>query len=338
MLQQTILILRIFFLGLCIFGSWLISYANPDMDSSTVVFVGIGIGILVILVDVYLKGFSLSGFTALTFGLAIGALFSHLISSSPLFEPLEGSEFEGMVYLSRLVLTVVMMYLGAVIAVRGRDEFYLVIPYVRFSPKFSETSHTLIDTSALIDGRIVSICRAKWLTVGLLIPSFVLQELQGIADSTDKKKRERGRRGLRVLNELREMNIDLRIHEVDLEENETVDEKLILIASTMKAKLLTTDYNLAQMAQFRGINWLNMNELSQALIPDIEVGSIFRLDLVKEGREPSQAIGYLRDGAMVVVNNAGKLIGKKNVQVEISSIIPSSAGKMIFAELTENAT
>lgn len=334
MTQKTFLVLRIFFFALCLFGSWLISYTNPDMDATVVFVVGSGIGILVILIDIYLKGFSLSGFTALTFGLALGAAASFLISSSPLFEPLEESRFESAVFLTRLVLTIVLMYLGAVIALRGRDEFYLVIPYVRFDPKFSEHPIIIIDTSALIDGRIAALCRSRWLTYGLVIPSFVLQELQGIADSNDEKKKERGRKGLKVLNELRNMKIDLRIHEIDFDEKDTVDEKLVLLASTMKARLLTTDYNLAQMAQFRGVEWLNLNELSQALIPDIEIGSVFSLDLIKGGKEPNQAVGYLRDGSMVVVNHARKLIGK-NVQVEISSVIPSAAGKMIFAELSE---
>lgn len=226
------------------------------------------------------------------------------------------------------------MYLGAVIALRGREEFYLVIPYVRFNPKFSDNSIILLDTSALIDGRIESICRARWLTQGLVIPSFVLRELQGIADSTDLKKRERGRRGLKVLNELKNMHIDLRIHEMDLDHNEKVDEKLILLASSMRARLLTTDYNLAQLAQFKGVQWLNLNELSKALLPEPEVGSQFEVELIREGKDPHQAVGYLRDGSMVVVNRANKRIGE-TVAVEISSIIPSAGGKMIFAEVCE---
>ena len=336
MTEKTFLVIRIVFFALCLFGSWLISYAT-GMDISLVMLVGTGIGILVILIDIYLKGFSLSGFTALTFGLAIGAAASFLISSSPLFEPLENDpRFVSIVFLTRLVLTIVLMYLGAVIALRGRDEFYLVIPYVRFDPKFSEHPIIIIDTSALIDGRIASLCRSRWLTYGLVIPSFVLQELQGIADSSDTKKRERGRKGLKVLNELRGMRIDLRIHEIDMDSKDTVDEKLVLLASTMRARLLTTDYNLAQLAQFRGVEWLNLNELSQALIPDIEIGNVFALDLVKAGKEAGQAVGYLRDGSMVVVDDARKMIGK-HVEVEISSIIPSAGGKMIFADLTKKS-
>ena len=332
-MQQTLLIMRIFFFGLCIFGSWLITLVSPDLNPLTVLAIGSCIGILVILTDIYLKGFSLSGFTALTFGLALGLLFSQLISASPLFEPME-EEFSSTVFLVRLVMTVIMMYLGAVIALRGREEFYLVIPYVRFNPKFSDNSIILLDTSALIDGRIESICRARWLTQGLVIPSFVLKELQGIADSSELKKRERGRKGLKVLNELKKMNIDLRIHEMDLEHNEKVDDKLILLASSMRARLLTTDYNLAQLAQFKGVEWLNLNELSKALLPDPEVGSQFEVELIREGKDPHQAVGYLRDGSMVVVNHANKRIGD-TVAVEISSIIPSAGGKMIFAEICE---
>jgi uncharacterized protein YacL len=331
-MKQTFLVLRIFFFLLCICGSWVVAYVNQEMNPSWVVFVGACIGLLVILIDIYIKGFSLSGFTALTFGLAVGSLLSHLISSSPLFEPIENGEFQETVFLIRLVLTVGMMYLGAVIALRGRDEFYLVIPYVRFSPQSQQQPITLVDTSALIDGRLVAICKAKWLTHGLVIPSFVLQELHFIADSIDSKRRERGRRGLRNLNELKALNLDIRIHEMDLGEREKVDEKLILLASSMKARLLTTDYNLAQLAEFRGVDWLNLNELSHALTPPVEIGSVFSVDLIREGKELGQAIGYLRDGSMVVVNQGKNHIGRR-VEVEIISVIPSSAGKMFFAEL-----
>ncbi|MCG8529015.1 MAG: PIN domain-containing protein [Opitutales bacterium] len=336
-MHQTFLVLRIFFFSLCLFGGWLVSYANADMNVLLVVSVSAGIGILVILVDIYIKGFSLSGFTALTFGLSIGAFFSHLISSSPLFEPLIGTEIEGVAFIARLVLTVVMMYLGAVIALRGRDEFYLVIPYVRFQSKLNDFSITMLDTSVLIDGRIAGICKSGWWTNELVIPSFILQELQGIADSSDPKKRDRGRKGLRVLNELRNMKLEVRIHEVELDDKDSRDEKLIMLASSMRARLLTTDFNLAQMAQFRGVQWLNLNDLSKALHPDIEVGNMFYIDLIKEGKEPTQAIGYLRDGSMVVVNQAHRLIGE-NVQVEVTSIIPSSAGKMVFADLVESSS
>ena len=130
------------------------------------------------------------------------------------------------------------------------------------------------------------------------------------------------------------MNLDLRIHEVDLDVREKVDEKLLLLASSMHARLLTTDYNLAQLAQFRGIEWLNLNELSKALMPEPEVGNRFQVELVREGKEPTQAVGYTRDGSMVVVNNARRHIGT-TVEVEISSIIPSAGGKMIFADVSE---
>ena len=333
-MNQTLLVMRIVFLALCLFGSWLIIYVSPDLNPLLVVAIGSGIGVLVILTDIYLKGFSLSGFTALTFGLALGLLSSQLISASPLFEPLEDGEFAGVVFLVRLVMTVILMYLGAVIALRGRDEFYLVIPYVRFAPKFADNPAVLIDTSALIDGRIEALCRSRWLTHGLVIPSFVLQELHAIADSSDVKKRERGRKGLKVLNEMKKMNLDLRIHEVDIDSKGKVDENLLLLASSMGARLLTTDYNLAQLAQFKGIEWLNLSELSRALLPELEAGAHFEVELVREGKEPNQAVGYLRDGSMVVVNHGRSHLGEI-VSVEITSVIPSAGGKMVFAELCE---
>ena len=335
-MQKTILIFRLFFFGLCMLGSWMYLFIAGDESPLRVFIIGASIGGLVILIDVYIKGFSLSGFSALTFGLAMGGLFSYMIASSPLFEPL-ADQYPEAVYMVRLAVTVVMMYLGAVIALRGRDEFYLVIPYVRFDPKYADQPITLIDTSALIDGRVEAICRSRWLTYGLVIPSFVLQELHRVADSGDPRRRERGRRGLKVLNEMKLMtHLDLRIHEVDLGSGERVDEKLVFLAKNMRARLLTTDYNLAQMAQFRGVDWLNLNELSQALLPDVEIGQSIRVELIREGKDSHQAVGYLRDGSMVVVNHGRKLIGS-TVEVEITSIVPSSAGKVIFAEYLESS-
>jgi len=329
-MYKTIVILRIFFFLICITGSYLVCYSIPDWDQyrTLAVFIGASIGILVILIDVFLKGFSLRGLTALTFGLFVGWLFALFISSSPLFENGDPQ----ILFLVRLSLFVILMYLGAVIALRGRDEFNLVIPYVRFEPHGVDVPLVVLDTSILIDGRIIAICESKFMGYALVIPRFVLDELQRIADSSDVQRQTKGRKGLEVLNQLRKMkHLDLRIHESDVSKQQKVVAKLVFLAQSMNAKIMTTNFNLAQMAEFHTIDWLNINALAKALNPDFNIGEIFDVELVKEGKEPGQAVGFLNDGSMVVVNDGNNLIGQ-SVRIEVQSILPSAGGKMVFAK------
>ena len=329
-MYKTIVILRIFFFLICITGSYLVCYSIPDWDQyrTLAVFIGASIGVLVILIDVFLKGFSLRGLTALTFGLFVGWLFALFISSSPLFENGDPQ----ILFLVRLSLFVILMYLGAVIALRGRDEFNLVIPYVRFEPHGVDVPLVVLDTSILIDGRIIGICESKFMGYALVIPRFVLDELQRIADSSDVQRQTKGRKGLEVLNQLRKMkHLDLRIHESDVSKRQNVDAKLVFLAQSMNAKIMTTNFNLAQMAEFHTIDWLNINALAKALNPDFNIGEIFDVELVKEGKEPGQAVGFLNDGSMVVVNDGNNLIGQ-SVRIEVQSVLPSAGGKMVFAK------
>jgi len=166
-----------------------------------------------------------------------------------------------------------------------------------------------------------------------VIPRFVLDELQSVADSSEPTKQARGRRGLEVLGELRKVkNIDIRIHESEVAKRQELDAKLVFLAQSMRAKLLTTDYNLAKMAEFHGVQWLNLNLLARALRPEVAMGEALEIDLVKPGKEEGQAVGFLEDGSMVVVSHARSFIGKR-VTVEISSVLPSAGGKLVFARL-----
>jgi uncharacterized protein YacL len=292
------------------------------------------LGGLVILVDLLLEGFSLRGLTALSFGLLMGAMIAFLIDISPLFE----NGDPAILYLVRLALYVIFMYLGTVVALRGQDEFNLVIPYIRFSPEAVESSLILLDTSALIDGRIVKLCETKFITTGIIIPRFVLDELQRVADSSDNARKEKGRQGLDYLNQLKSLPfLEIKIHESEVSERTAVDAKLVFLAKTLKAKLLTLDFNLAQLAEFQGVAWLNLNELYQSLVPETHVGDISTIELVKPGKDKGQAVGYLPDGSMMVVNDAQDHIGQK-VNVKIISILPSAGGKMVFAEIFEQGT
>lgn len=328
-MNRTLLAIRVLFILLCAAGSWLVCYTIKEWDEYRWLAVAIGllIGTLVILVDILLKGFSVRGLSALTFGLAMGALIAFLISSSPLFEDGDPQ----VVYLFRLGLFIICTYLGAVIALRGKDDFNLVIPYVRFVPHGVDVPLVVVDTNALIDGRLARICQTHFFTSALVIPQFVLRELQRIADSSDPVRQARGRKGLQVLNELRQVNnLDIRIHESDVDKRGDVDAKLVFLAQSMRAKLLTTDYNLAKLAEFHGVECLNLQSLAKAMRSELAVGETLELDLAKLGKEEGQAVGFLEDGSMVVVNAGRSHVGRR-VTVEVTSVLPSAGGKMVFA-------
>lgn len=330
-MNRTLFPIRLVFILLCGFAGWLICLTAAEWDSyrAMATAVGLLIGALVVLVDLMLKGFSLRGLSAITFGLGIGSVISYMISASPLFGKGDGD----IVFLVRLGLFLVCTYLCTVIALRGKDEFNLVIPYVRFVPHEVDVPLIVLDTSVLIDGRIARICESGFVPGALIIPKFVLNELQAIADSPDSVRRARGRRGLDTLGELRRIeNLDLRIHESEAKRGE-VEAKLVFLATSMKAKLMTIDQNLAKMASFHGLICLHPGRLARALQPTLSVGETIDVELVKPGKEETQAVGYLPDGSMVVVNDAKALVGSR-VSVEIMSVMPSAGGRLIFSRLS----
>jgi uncharacterized protein YacL len=334
-MNKTLLPIRIVFIALCMAAGWLVCYSIGDWDPyrTRAAFIGLSIGVLVVLVDLMLKGFSLRGLSAITFGLGMGLLVSYLINSSPLLEAGDPQ----MIFLVRLTLFLVCGYLGTVIALRGRDEFNLVIPYVRFVPHEVDVPLVVVDTNVLIDGRIARVCETGFLSAALVIPRFVLKELQDVADSSDPIKQARGRRGLEVLAELRRIkHLDIRIPESEVARSEDVDAKLVFLANSMRAKLLTTDYNLAKMAEFQGVAWLNLNQLAKSLQPEFMLGEQVEVELVKPGKEEGQTVGFLPDGSMVVVAASRAHLGRR-VNAEIVSVIPSAGGKMVFARLAGSA-
>lgn len=334
-MNKTLLVIRILFVALCAVAAWLVCYTVEEWDHrrALAVFIGMSIGSLVVLVDLMLKGFSLRGLTAMTFGLGLGAIAAWLISSSPLLNKGDPS----IIYLVQLALFLICTYLGTVIALRGKDDFNLVIPYVRFVPHEVDVPLVVVDTSALIDGRIAKVCQTQFLGAALIIPTFVLNELQTIADSPEPLKQARGRRGLQVLNELRAIkHIDIRIHQSEVARRQDIEAKLVFLAQSMRAKLLTTDTNLATMAKFQGVPWLNLHALETALRPELVIGESIAVELLKPGKEEGQALGYLPDGSMVVVNNGRAFVGKR-VTAEIIGVLPSAGGKMIFANLLGEA-
>lgn len=332
-MKKTIFIIRIIFLSLCFLGSSLIWYINPSARDNAILIFGLGLffGIGTILIDNLLRKFSLKNVITILFGLAIGALVAYLVFMV-FMSFFDGAPFH-IKYLLRLCLFIACMYLGAIVTLRSKDNFNLLIPFIRFVPNNVETPLIVVDISALIDGRIAPICQSRFITATLIIPKFVIDELYKISDSEDSQRQIKGRKGIEVLNKLKNMSyIDLRIQDIEVDEAQHIDSKLIFLAQSLKAKLLTTDYNLAKLGEFHGIEWLNISALTKALNPEVSVGQYFDVDLVKLGKEPHQGVGYLTDGSMVVVNEAVNFIGQA-VAAEVISVLPSAGGKMIFARL-----
>lgn len=295
---------------------------------------GVAMGLSLVLIDRLLKGLSLRAFSSATFGLLLGMFFANLLFASDVLH----FQSETTQWVTRLVVYASFAYLGMMLALRSnRDEFSLIIPYVRFTRETTQHEPLVVDTNVIIDGRIADLCATGFLSRSLIVPRFVLGELQNLADARDPIKRERGRRGLEILNQLQlSRDVELTIHESSSEEQDgPVDARLVRVAKVLQARLLTNDNALCQVARLQQVPALSLNDLSRALRPVVVVGDEIELNLVKEGREQHQAVGYLVDGTMIVVNHARPYLGKTR-PVVVSSALQTSAGRLIFAELKAN--
>ena len=275
---------------------------------------------------------SVRGFSAAVFGLLFGLIMAKLVSDAIALIPMD----VGGIATIRVVLTWAFCYLGMTMALRGRDEFSVIIPYVRLSRSDRGEEAYLVDTSAIIDGRLVDLCKTRFVEGRLIVPRFVLRELQAVADSTDSTKRSRGRRGLEVLNQLRQLSgVDVRIHEEDLPGIAETDAKLVKLAQVLGTRVITNDYNLNKVAEIQNVSVLNVNELAQALRPVVLPGETLEIKPIKEGKEHHQAVAYLDDGTMVVVENGRPFIGQ-NIKGLVTSVLQTAAGRMVFVR-PENA-
>ena len=292
-------------------------------------FLGAATGALLVLVEGAIHRIgrvSVRGFSAAVFGLLFGLIMAKLVSDAVTLIPLDA----GTVAIVRVSLTWAFCYLGMVMALRGRDEFNVIIPYVRLSRYDRGEESYLVDTSAIIDGRLVDLCKTGFVEGRLVIPRFVLKELQAVADSADPIKRSRGRRGLEVLNQLRQLpGVDVRIDEEDLPSIAETDSKLVKLAQALGTRVITNDYNLNKVAEIQNVSVLNVNELAQALRPVVLPGETLEVRPIKEGKEHHQAVAYLDDGTMVVVENGRSLIGQ-TVRGLVTSVLQTAAGRMVF--------
>jgi uncharacterized protein YacL len=324
--------IRILFLLLCTAGGYAVSWAQPELIEGRFygVAIGFGLGGLLIAIDEMLKGFSLRAFSAATFGLALGFVIALVIDHSGLFTFAD----EKTQWLIRLGLFLSFGYIGMILAMRSnKEDFSLIIPYVRFSSQNKPDNLILLDTSVIIDGRIADLIEANFVEGLVIVPRFVLRELQYVADSNDPIRRSRGRRGLEVLSRIQQnQRNEVKIHEGDFPEEKEVDAKLVKLARALDAKLYTNDFNLAKVAELQSVRHVNLNELANSLKPVILPGEALALRIVREGKDKGQGIGYLSDGTMVVVNQAQNLIGQQ-VHVQVQSLLQTGAGVIVFAEL-----
>jgi uncharacterized protein YacL len=235
-----------------------------------------------------------------------------------------------------LLVIVICCYVTVSTLLQTKDEFRFIIPYVEFSKQLKGARPLVLDTSVIIDGRIADICDTRIIDTQLIVPRFVLQELQAIADSSDKMKRNRGRRGMDMLKRMQtNAKIDLQVHEANLAELRDVakvDERLVVLAKVLGARVVTNDFNLNKVAQLQGVEVINLNELTNALKSVALPGEHMVVKVVKPGDQQGQGVGYLEDGTMVVVEQGRGVLGQE-VTIAVTSVLQTPAGRMIFGRL-----
>ncbi len=331
------LILKLVLIAICGLGGYLIavslnneSVARYNWAPWAGVLGGIIVGIGGLSVEKLIKHMPLKVLAGGTVGLVLGLSIAKLIAVG--FASMQNTTVSVVIY---IILSCIFGYIGLVLGSFKIDE--LRVPnwswFVRGMRGNPLTQ--ILDTSVIIDGRIADIVETGFLGGVLVIPEFVLQELQHIADSPDPTRRVRGRRGLDIIKRLQlEKLVEVRIDRQDFENLNDVDAKLVALALRLNAKIVTNDYNLSKVAEVQGIRILNINQLASALKPVVLPGEVLRLHILKEGKEQGQGIAYLEDGTMVVVENASRHLGKE-VEVSVTSILQTTAGRLIFTTLKD---
>ena len=291
------------------------------------------LGFIILLAEMRIRKLSLKTLLGAALGSILGIIGASLISiviSRMSFAP------DTQTFVQLLIL-ILMAYVGLVSGANKGEYLDLASFGGFFTDNTVRKSSKVLDTSVIIDGRVADICKTGFLEGTLVVPHFVLRELQQIADSADSAKRNRGRRGLDVLEKIKSVSgVTVQIVEKDYPDVKEVDLKLIELAKEMTAKIVTNDFNLNKVSQLRGVEVLNINELANALKPVVLPGETMKVFILKEGKEYNQGVAYLDDGTMVVVDNARRMIGK-TIATQVTSVLQTTAGKMIFGRFPEEA-
>jgi uncharacterized protein YacL len=349
--QRSVNIARLVYLLVCQAGGAAVAYSTKDtsieISVSNGLFIGMFIGLIFIGIDKLMEGFTLRGFSTATFGLGVGLFCAWLLTRveiSSLLELAFQDEFEedihgqNLVESLRLAIEVTLYaslgFLGAILALRGnREDFAFIIPYVRFREDASSGQPIVLDAEAIMDGRILGLIRSGFVGGRLVVPNYVLEEIQTLASDSESGQRQRAQRGLDHLDTMQKSpEIQVSIHDARTNPESQNHSRLIETTKFLSARLLTLDESLTKIAKLQGVSVLNLNELDIALRPSIAVGEKLRIALVRPGKEDHQAVGYLPDGTMVVVNHAAERIGL-TVAIVVTSTLQTTSGTLVFAEL-----
>jgi uncharacterized protein YacL len=334
--NPALVILRLTFLIVTVgLGVFIVNSGALPTDypgAPVVVFFGmLLLALVVIATDMSFRRKRLETITAVYFGLIVGLFLAYVarLALTPLFPGPESGSVQVAV---QFVLASVLCYLCVSLLLQTKSDFRFIIPYVEFSKQVKGRRPFILDTSVVIDGRIADVVESNVFDSQLVMPRFAITELQAIADSPDRLRRSRGRRGLDILNRLRaNAEVDFEIFDRDLPEfaGQPVDVKLVMLAKHLEGKLITNDYNLNKVARLHGVGVVNLNDLANALKPVFLPGEHVEVRLVKVGEEPGQGVGYLDDGTMVVVES-GRDHVQEQVNISVTSVLQTSAGRMVF--------
>lgn len=332
-----LIILRVVFLVVAAgLATLLITDGDTKFERPWVVFVGvIVLAAGVVGVDMLFRKKRLDTISAVYFGLIVGIFLTYVVSIA-LTPLMQGNTHVEHI---RLVLGMVLCYACVSLLMQTKDDFRFVIPYIEFAKEVKGLRPYLLDTSVVIDGRIADVVETSVFDNQLIMPRFILGELQNIADSSEKMRRARGRRGLDILNRLRTSKaVEFKIYDRELPEmaNQPVDMKLVLLAKDLDGKIITGDYNLNKVARLHNVPVINLNDVANALKPIFLPGERIEVKVVKPGEEPGQGVGYLDDGTMIVIEGGRSHIGDI-ITMTVTSVLQTSAGRMIFGRFDQVA-
>jgi uncharacterized protein YacL len=326
---MTIIILRVVVVLLAAVGAVALGHRlGPGTAWPLLALVGVAVGVAILLAE---RGFRRVPVERIFWG-SLGALFGVVLglllgTVGEVFVPGVGARARGL-------LALLLGYLGGAVAL-GKGEELAGLSATLFPKASRGDAYKILDTSVIIDGRIADVCETGFLEGTLVVPQFVLRELQQIADSSDSLKRNRGKRGFDVLQRIQRIpKVKVQIHDLDFPQVREVDRKLIEVAKVLGGKVITNDYNLNKVAELSGVAVLNINELANSLKPVVLPGELMQVHVLKEGRESGQGVAYLDDGTMVVVDQGKKYLGQ-SVDVMVTSVLQTTAGRMIFTRLRE---